>query len=250
MRLSKLLPLIALLIVLTHIITLQPISVKAEGSNFKVILVTWGSPASPTEVGPGDSAQLTILLESTTSIPSANIIAYLELPKGLASVSNGSKAVTYYTSTRTSIPAGSVVELQFPLKVLQNSTTGVYKAKLILEYLYQVYTYVRTYTEEHYVDILVSGKPSLKITLLNTSTYPGTQEIVFRVINDGSALAHDISLELLSQPTIFTNITRVEVDTLKVGEEITIPVKINVPTSLSGNVITLTTYLTYSRNCI
>jgi len=197
------------------------------------------------EVGPGDSAQLTVVLESTAAISSNTIVAYLELPKGLSSIGSSPTAVTYRTLSGTSIPAGSVIELQFPLRVLQDTSTGTYRAKLVLEFTYQVYTYVRSYTEEYYIDIPVSGKPSLKVMLLNTSTYPGTQEISIKLVNDGSASAHDINLDVQTQPVIYTNITKVEVNSLEVGEEVVIPVKVNVPASLSGNVITLTTYLTY-----
>jgi len=40
MRLSKLLQLVMILVILTQVIALQPVNVKAQGGSFKVLLVT------------------------------------------------------------------------------------------------------------------------------------------------------------------------------------------------------------------
>jgi len=234
---------LVVMLVLFNIIPLHILN--AQTVELEVLSVTWGSLASPTEVGPGDIGQLSITLRTMNTISSSTITAALELPKGLTSVTGDSKVITYYRAGGSSIPAGSVIELQFKVRVSDNAVLGTYRAKLTLEYVVEVLYYSRVYTTELYVSIPVNGRPNIRIYSYDTSVSPGRQVITIGLVNNGTASAKNVVFELLTQPQIYINITKLEVGDIPPVNEVKVPVELFIPPTLSNTTLILTTTVTY-----
>jgi hypothetical protein len=234
---------LVVMLVILNVIPLQVLN--AQTVELEVLSVTWGSLANPTEVGPGDIGQLSITLRTMNTISSPTITATLELPKGLTSVTGDSKVVTYYKAAGSSIPAGSIIELQFKVRVSDDAVLGTYKAKLVLEYVVEVLYYSRVYTTELYVDIPVNGRPNIKIYSYDTSVSPGRQVLTIGLVNNGTVNAENVVIELLTQPQVYTNITKLEVGDIPPANEVKIPVGLFIPPTLSNTTLVLTTTVTY-----
>jgi len=238
---------LVVMLVLFNIIPLHVLN--AQTVELEVLSVTWGSLTSPTEVGPGDIGQLSITLRTMNTISSSTITATLELPKGLTSVTGDSKVITYYRAGGSSIPAGSVIELQFKVRVSDNAVLGTYRAKLTLEYVVEVLYYSRVYTTELYVSIPVNGRPNIRIYSYDKSVSPGRQVITIGLVNNGTASAKNVVFELLTQPQIYINITKLEVGDIppvnEVDNEVKVPVELFIPPTLSNTTLILTTTVTY-----
>ncbi len=243
MRKTKLI--IPLLIILLILQLVQFTGIQAQTNMFEVLSVMWGSYSAPTEVGPGDIGTLTVILRIKNSISSQTIVARLELPRGFTSV-NGEPSITAYLRYgSTSIPAGTVLEFQFKVKVGDNIALGRYTAKMVLEYIVEALYYSRTYSDEVYVVIPLYGRPNISLHNYNTSTYPGQQLIVLGLANDGTATANKVKLEVSVQPSIYSNTSEVRLDSLAPKDVVAIPIEVFIPPSLTNSTVTLTSSLTY-----
>ncbi|MEM0504487.1 MAG: hypothetical protein QXT01_00030 [Sulfolobales archaeon] len=217
----------------------------AQSERFEVLSVVWGSYTAPAEVGPGDIGTLTVVLRTKNSVQSPTLTAYLELPKGFTSLEGGSTAMTYLRYGGSSIPAGAILELQFKVRVGDSVALGYHTAKLVLEYVVEVLYYSRTYSEETYIRIPLSGRPSISLYNYTTSTYPGQQVVNLSIINNGTTTANNVVLELSTQPLLYSNISKVEVGSLTPSTVLSIPVEVFIPPSMVNSTIMITSYLSY-----
>ncbi len=233
------------LIALLAVQAIQSTDLSAQTEKFEVLSVMWGTYAAPTEVGPGDIGTLTVVLRTKNTIQSSSLTAHLELTKGLTSVNGESRVMTYIKYGGTSIPAGNILELQFKVRVRDDAALGHYTAKLVLEYVVEVLYYSRTYSEELHITIPVAGRPNLSLRNYNTSVFPGQRVQVLSLVNNGTATANNVSLEVSAQPSIYLNTSKIEVGKLPPGTELNIPVEVFIPPSLANSTITITSSVVY-----
>lgn len=217
----------------------------SEGEKFEVLTVIWGTTSTPAEVGPGDVGQLTIVLRTKNSIQSSTLVAYLDLPKGLTSINGESTAITYLKYGGTSIPAGTVLELQFRVKIADSAALGRHTAKLTLEYVVEVLYYSRTYSDEIYVTIPISGRPDISIYNYPSEVNPGKQLITFKLSNNGTAAANKISIDISLQPSLFINASKIELSNLTQNGDSSVSIEAFIPPSLSNSTITITSSIAY-----
>ncbi|MEM0453245.1 MAG: hypothetical protein QXO98_01100 [Sulfolobales archaeon] len=224
---------------------ISSVNTHAEGEKFEVLSVIWGTPSAPTEVNPGDLGQLTVVLRTKNSIQASTLVAFLELPKGFSSINGESNVMTYLRYSGTSIPAGTILELQFKVKVKDDASLGRYTAKLILEYVVEVLYYSRTYSEEIYLTIPINGRPDINLYNLNTSIQPGQQTLLLKLVNNGNVSANKVAMDISIQPLIYSNVSRVELEKLLPQDETLIPIEVFIPPSLSNSTLTMTYSLSY-----
>lgn len=236
---------ISVLVVLLVLQVIYSADLHAQSERFEVLSVVWGSYTTPAEIGPSDTGTLTVVLRTKNSIQSPTLTAYLELPKGFTSLDGGSIVMTYLRYGGSSIPAGTILEFQFKVRVGDNVVLGYHTAKLVLEYVVEVLYYSRTYSEETYIRIPLSGRPNISLYNYNTSTYPGQQVVILGIINNGTAVAKNVVLELSTQPSLYSNISKIDVGSLAPGTELSIPVEVFIPPSMVNSTLTITSYLNY-----
>jgi uncharacterized membrane protein len=211
---------------------------------FTFVKAYWGIDQQ-IEVSPGDVATLTVVLmyESTYSI--SNIEANLSLPNGFESVGGGDKAITFYTGA---ISTGSLVKLEFPIFITRDLEKGNYTADLNLEFYVTRISFFCL--DELEVIFEVMGKPNINVNVLNENLYEGKQQISLSLSNDGDAVAKNFVIS-----KVYSSSTSAEFEAkldnakflndLKPGDNITVPLQIDVPTGTKGKILPLTVEVSY-----
>jgi len=211
---------------------------------FTFVKAYWGTNPQ-IEVSPGDVATLTVVLmyESTYSI--SNVEANLSLPNGIEAVGGGDKAITYYTGA---ISTGSLVKLEFPIFITRDLEKGNYTANLNLEfYVTKISCFC---LDELEVIFEVTGKPNINVKVLNENLYEGKQQISLLLSNDGDAVAKNLVISKVYSSSTSAEF-EAEIDnakflnSLEPGDNIAVPLQIDVPTGTKGKILPLTVEVSY-----
>ena len=168
-------------------------------TGLSVSRVFWGTNAVPIQVQPGDDNQpLTVAIANSGTILAQNVTASLiiEPPFSYQYTSSGRiiQATNETSSVGTIMPSGSG-SAQFTLSIGANSTSGLYKLKLVLVYLGN--SPIQTT-----VDIPVTGYSDMavqKVSVLPTKVYPGDTSVDLKVFvtNAGVAPAYNVTLNIV-----------------------------------------------------
>lgn len=161
--------------------------------------IFWGSRTVPIDVQPGDDNQpLNIVILNSGTVLAQNVTATLliESPFSYQHTSNGEtiEDTNQTSSIGTIMPSASGLA-KFTLSIRGNSTSGLYKLTIILQYL-------GNSPIETTVDIPVKGYSEMamqKVSILPSKVYPGDRNVDLKVFvtNAGNAAAHNVSIKIM-----------------------------------------------------
>jgi hypothetical protein len=188
---------IAVIIMLSLIyISLYISTINAQGELFTVMSVTWGTPTSPTCVGPGmQTRMLTIVLRYNGDEAFLGLKARLILPQ-LFSDSLSKKSGIAETTYMQQIAKGQTITLIFWIDIDGEATAGDYTAYLVL-FKYSNGNWVGV--EMKIIGITLSRIEKISIESSITSIYPGYTNVSIKLKNQGNGYAHGVLLEVSSQ---------------------------------------------------
>lgn len=211
-----------------------PSPVEAQAVNYFSILRAYWGLDQPIEVSRGDTASLSLLLRYGYQYSIKGLEAELVLPEGFTAVGGGRRAMAHYTG---SISPGSIIKLDFPI-FISGAGKGGYTAYLQLSY--DIPELARTRNEVLEVYYEVTGKPSIRITSLDSSLKEGFQETKILLQNDGDAVAESLRVvKVYSSSAPVEMLGSSNLGRLEPGGRATLPIEVYIPSSLKGGLLTL-----------
>jgi len=208
---------------------------------FSVVRAYWGTDR-PTEVSPGDTATLSVVLRYEYQYSIRSLKAELPLPDGFVAVGGGQSALAYYTGT---ISLGSIIKLDFSIFITKDAPKGSYTSYLLLDY--HISDLARWRSEALAVHFEVTGKPNLDASSLSDSLYEGKQQVSIIIQNSGDAPAENLELVRVSSNSAPVELKgNTVLGRLEPSNKVTIPIQIYVSSNLKGNLLTLIVETTYN----
>ncbi len=175
---------------------------------FQVLGVTWGNSTLHFEAGPGSNyAPLTVTMGyygGTCNL--YNVKGFIQLSPPFTSF-NGSSYVTYYIPE---VAANSTFSLTFRLDISNSTSAGQNLTFSYPLYVYWNQTSSFRNSQEYNIDVPLKGSVELQFNTFNRSIDgEGFDNISVMIVNKGTGIAHNISMELgqvqgvsiASQPT-------------------------------------------------
>jgi len=196
--------------------------------------VFWGSPSSPTLVGPGTGyASLVLNVKNVGNNNAYNASVTIRLFKPFRNDAEGSK--TDETAQLGLVLAGSIVPAVFTVSVDSDVSLGQYPMNVTLNYNSGI---VRSQT----VSVPVLGSPSIveqSSAIVQGNVYPGDNNVVLGIylVNSGNLTATNVDLQLsvpspLSPSSPGSNRTTLGV--VPPGQPVLVKFLFNVPSSISS----------------
>lgn len=226
--------LIALLVATTPFMAITE-RAWAEPALFEVVLVSWGPPTVPPEVGPGDVANLNIALQYQGWSQLTSVVGNLTVPSELGALNN---PIAYHSGL---IQMGRVVTLEYLVQVSKEATPGDYTAVLRVQARASAFWK----EEELEVTVSLSGKPTLDAQLIEHETHAGKAEVNLIISNNGSAAASEIRLELTSPQGVFVENPERSIEVLDPDQHVQAPIKLWIPKTYELSAISLTAIIDY-----
>lgn len=238
---------VAIIIVLP--ITIKPtyaFGAQSEG-NFEFVAVVWGSPSSPSCVGPGMQTQLlTVVLKYNGSDMVAGLKAELYLPWYLRdAISKSNVAESKYTGV---ITKNQVVELKFWIDVEERAPLGEYEGDLIL-HVYRSGLWLEA--DRLTIDIILAYTDKISIkTKSPIKVYSGYSNLTIYIENLGSGYSYGALIKAstpLQQVLIIKS--DIAVGDIQPNSIVGIDIPIYASPSLIGSLVPLYLRMGYIDSC-
>jgi hypothetical protein len=219
------------------------LNVEAKPPSLQVREVVWGTPSSPTPVGPGDKGvTLSVTIQNTEPYMISGLVGYLTLPKQFTNATGGHVASAYYQS---SIAPGQFATLRFTINIGEDATLGTHS------FVFTPYYVERgrlKQGESVTLTVLLTGRADLTLRVEGDRLVAGAvNRVILAVRNSGSASATDLQIGLTPPSTL-----RVEgesswrIGELKAGEERLLPIQLYAsPNVAAGSMLDLAVSLSY-----
>jgi len=209
---------------------------------FSVTGATWGTPASPVSVYPGDQnvpLTVTMLFSGPCSSPQASFELSLAQPSNPVPFT-GQGGTTQSKEVSLGISPNTFVSETFYLNVNQDATTGVtYNVPMIIQYANNTASDI--VTEITTAPIALYGPVQLNFGASITHLVPGdVNNVTISISNSGSATSGPVSTTVTAPAgvTLFNQLaTTTAIDP---GSSVNEPLQLFVPSSLSGTAFVLT----------
>jgi hypothetical protein len=245
LRTGKLAVVVAALLLFSLVPVLQAKADTVQGTGFNIVGATWGSSASPTEVGAGSQdVPLTVTAQYYFTNTATGMVATLSLPTGFTDLNGGSTPSAYISGL---VPSGSVVQFVFYLDVSSVASVGTYAFPIAFTWGAQTGTNSVSVSQQSSVIVHMNGKVKLTFEATPTSVTPGAlTNIKVTLANDGSGLASQISTvvstsQLLSVLNSFPDLT-----TLGANSSQTETLQVYAPSTSAGTPVAISFTATYN----
>ena len=219
------------------------LNVEAKPASLQVREAVWGTPNSPTAVGPGDKGvTLSLTLQNTEPYTISGLLGYLTLPKQFTNATGGHVASAYYQSP---ISPGQFATLKFTLNIREDAAIGTYQLTFTP---YYVERGSLKQGQNVTITVLLTGRADLNLRLDGDRLVAGAvNRVLLAVENRGSASATDLHISLTLPSTL-----RVEgegswrIGELRAGEERLLPIQLYVsPNVAAGSMLDVVVSLKY-----
>jgi hypothetical protein len=219
------------------------LNVEAKPASIQVREVVWGTPNSPTPVGPGDKGvTLSLTIQNTEPYVISGLVGYLTLPKQFTNTTGGHVASAYYQSP---ISPSQFATLKFTLNIREDAALGTYHLTFTP---YYVERGSLKQGQNETITVLLTGRADLNLRLDGDRLVAGAvNRVLLAVENRGSASATDLNISLTLPSTL-----RVEgegswrIGELRAGEERLLPIQLYVsPNVAAGSMLDVVVSLKY-----
>ncbi|MGQ9782177.1 MAG: COG1361 S-layer family protein [Nitrososphaeria archaeon] len=212
----------------------------ATASSFDVTSVTWGTPAAPIEVGPGDrNVPLTVTLQYIGWYTASNLKATLNLPSGFTDLDG----YTYAKAYATGIVPNSFFQLTFSLNVGNNVpfSSSMFTLKLMWNT-----TWDTDLSQDLTFSVQVKGKVKLNFDALTVYLKPGkVNDVTIRVNNRGTGNASEITTYVTGPSQVSLLNSLPTVPELNAGSSAQLKLRVYVSPQAATSPITLSISSTY-----
>ncbi|NHV97075.1 MAG: hypothetical protein HA494_04725 [Thaumarchaeota archaeon] len=219
------------------------LNVEAKPASIQVREVVWGTPTSPTQVGPGDKGvTLSLTIQNTEPYVISGLVGYLTLPKQFTNTTGGQVASAYYQSP---ISPSQFATLKFTLNIGEDAALGAYS---LIFTPYYVEKGSLKQGENVTLRVLLTGRADLTLRVEGDRLVAGAvNRVLLFIKNGGSASATDLQISLTPPSTL-----RVEgesswhIGELRAGDERLLPIQLYVsPNVAAGSMLDLVVSLSY-----
>jgi len=219
------------------------LNVEAKPASLQVREAVWGTPNSPTAVGPGDKGvTLSLTLQNTEPYTISGLLGYLTLPTQFTNTTGGHVASAYYQSP---ISPSQFATLKFTLNIREDAALGTY------HHIFTPYYVERGSLKQGQnvtITVLLTGRADLNLRFDGDRLVAGAvNRVLLAVENRGSASATDLNISLTLPSTL-----RVEgegswrIGELRAGEERLLPIQLYVsPNVAAGSMLDVVVSLKY-----
>jgi hypothetical protein len=203
-------------------------------ANLTVQSAYWGSPSSPTLVGPGTGyATLVLNVRNVGDNNAYNTSITIHLAHPFYHHADGLE--TEETTQLGVIPAGSIMPATFTISVESNISTGEYPMNITLDYNGGI-------AQNQTVYVPVLGSPDIVVqsyAIQQGNAYPGDSNVALSVylVNSGNLTANNVKAELLTPPPLSPSYPGSDLTilgTVPPAQPLLVKFFFNVPSSISS----------------